>query len=410
MVFKALWPRLSKKYTEGYDERQGQITDKKIALLGGQKPLWFHCVSVGEVQSAVPIIKAARSSGYRKPIILSTTTETGKTMALSLAQGLFDFHLYYPWDRADFVASALDLLSPKCFVTMETELWPNMLWALRDRNIPAFLANGRISDRTYSRFSNMLGKKIGKEIYSLFTELFLKDELDKLRLSSLGINESKLSVVGDTKIDAILSRRDKTKIDVMREMLGISPNELIFTAGSTHSGEDEEILTAFNILREQHQHARLIIVPRHPERALHVRDIFSDYNTVLMSEVSSSGWDVLVVDKIGVLFDLYGLSTAAFVGGSFSDNGGQNIVEPASWGIPIQYGPHMEDFAAASHKFLEIGIAHQVKNGAELGYTWCDIAKNQSGRSFETKSKEYFEKESGAAKRIWTSLLKYVDV
>ncbi|MBP9976005.1 MAG: 3-deoxy-D-manno-octulosonic acid transferase, partial [Synergistaceae bacterium] len=119
---------------------------------------------------------------------------------------------------------------------------------------------------------------------------------------------------------------------------------------------------------------------------------------------------VTVVDKIGILFELYGTAVSAFVGGSFADKGGQNILEPVSWGIPVQYGPHMEDFAEASDEFIELGIATQVKDAESLGEAWLQIIQlsdNDNGENYEKISGKYFERCSGASSRTWERIYKY---
>ncbi|MEG1799698.1 MAG: glycosyltransferase N-terminal domain-containing protein, partial [Synergistaceae bacterium] len=349
-----------------------------------------------------------RDSGFDGPIVLSTTTETGKAMAERLGTGLYDIHIYYPWDRWNFVNSALDAVRPICFVTMETELWPNMLWALDERKIPSFLANGRISDRTWQRLNSRIFGRVGACAYSLFTELFLREERDMERMSKLGIPEEKLFVPGDTKIDALLARRDYNTVSEWREFFG-SPQRPIFMSGSTHPGEEEEVMAAFDILRSAVPDARLIAAPRHPERASSVLNLFAGkYDACLLSSCKN-GWDVVVVDKIGVLFELYGISKAAFVGGSFADKGGQNILEPVSWGVPVQYGPHMEDFAEASAAFLKLGLAVQLENGSELGKVWTAIASADDAEKFKILSDKYFSKSSGAAKKIWERISSRID-
>ena len=403
------WPRLKKKYTEGYDERKGNPSKEKLASLGGISPVWFHAVSVGEVQAAVPIIKAARDAGYTEPIIISTTTETGKAMALRLGEGLFDLHIYYPWDKACFVKSALDAVKPKCFITMETELWPNMLWILKERNIPSFIANGRISDRTWLRLSGKITRPIGAAIYGLFTELFLREERDRQRLISIGVKQEKICVPGDTKIDALLGRRDYQAVHEWKEKFAC-PSRPIFMAGSTHPGEEDEVLKAYSILRASVASARLIVAPRHPERADAVAALFlGKYKTTKITALKAD-WDVLIVDRIGVLFELYGLSKAAFVGGSFVDKGGQNILEPASWGVPVQYGPHMEDFAAASREFLALNIASQLADGVALGAKWRTIADEKGGgEALKKQCESYFSKAEGASSQIWAKISSQID-
>ena len=362
---------------------------------------------MGEVQACAPIARAAREAGYTGPIIISTTTETGRAMASRLGAGLFNEHIYYPWDKNKFVRRALASLKPWGFAAAETELWPNMLWQLGDAGIPSFLVNGRISDRTWKRLGGTLGRPAGRELYGLFSKLLLREERDAERLRSLGIEGGKIRVCGDSKIDALLARRDLQKRDAWRTKLG-APERKIFIAGSTHEGEDEEVLKAFGVLRQTEPSARLVIAPRHPERAAAAESLVACRYEVCRVSQLLGGWDVLVVDQIGVLFDLYGTAAAAFVGGSFADKGGQNILEPASWGVPVQYGPHMEDFAGPSADFLKLGLSRQVKDGIELGEVWSEIAKNSDKNDKYAKlSKEYFAGKSGAAKRTWDEIMRY---
>lgn len=371
--------------------------------------MWVHAVSVGEVQAAVPFIKAAREDGWEGPFVISTTTQTGKAMAERLGKDLYDFHIYYPWDKNLFVRRALDALNPAAFAAAETELWPNMLSECRDRGIPAFLINGRISDRTWARVQGGLRLPLARGAYSLFASLFLRDEEDRERLTRIGVEEKKLFVMGDGKVDALLARRNEAARDKLAEELG-EPQRPIFIAGSTHTGEDEKVLAAFAILRGRHPEARLVIAPRHPERAAAVASLVpAEYRTAMFSGLTA-GWDVLIIDRIGVLFDLYGTARAAFVGGSFADKGGQNILEPFSWGVPVQYGPHMEDFAQASRAFLAMGAASQVADEEGLARAWLAVAdEGEGGREkWLALSREYFDKSRGASARTWKIIKKYL--
>jgi len=382
-----------------------------IEKLAGRRPLWVHGVSVGEVQALMPVIRSSRNSGYNGPIIISTTTETGKAMAFRLGEGLFDSHIYYPWDKREFVKRAIRNISPWAFATAETELWPNMLWELSDASVPAFLVNGRISDRTWKRLNGPFAKKIGASVYSLFTEIFLREKRDVERLISIGVPEVKLSLLGDTKTDALLSRKDRAAAERWKKSFEADRYK-IFIAGSTHTGEDEYVLRAFGILRERFGRTKLIIAPRHPERAGEVLALARQKFSAGLLSSEDCGKDVTVVDRIGVLFDLYGIADSAFVGGSFADKGGQNILEPASWGIPVQYGPHMEDFAEASDEFIRLGIATQVPDADSLGRVWSGITERSAGEDGERIRKageRYFESSSGSSVRTWERIYRYYD-
>ncbi|MEA4872232.1 MAG: glycosyltransferase N-terminal domain-containing protein [Synergistaceae bacterium] len=403
------WPKLKNKYSEGYDERRGVQSQELIEKLKGRRPFWGHGVSVGEVQALIPVIRAARASGYSGPIVISTTTETGKDMAIRLGEGLFDHHIYYPWDKKKFVRKAILSLEPWAFATAENELWPNMLWELKDALIPAFLVNGRISDRTWKRLEGTLKKRVGASFFDLFTEIFLREKRDLERLRSIGVPLGKLNVFGDTKTDALLSRKDLTARDRWAAKLG-SDRYKIFIAGSTHPGEEEEVIRAFEMLKQRYPKTKLILAPRHPERAEEILAVARQKFSAGLLSSDQFDQDVIVVDKIGILFELYGTAVSAFVGGSFVDKGGQNILEPVSWGTPVQYGPHMEDFAEASDELIELGIATQVKDAESLGEVWLQIIQvsdNDNGENYEKISGKYFERCSGASSRTWERIYKY---
>lgn len=403
-VFAVMQPKLLAKYTEGNDERRGRYDKEKLRQLGGERPFWIHAVSVGEVQAASPLIQAARESGFRGPIVLSTTTETGKAMAMRLGGGKFDLHIYYPWDTNKFVKSALDSINPCAFAAMETELWPNMLWELRERKIPSFLVNGRISDRTYKIFRSPVKRKIIRGMFDLFTGIYLRGDEDKNRLLELGgIAESKIRVAGDCKIDALLARRDDSKGagDIFSKIFG-GP---LFIAGSTHSGEEQTALDAYYIVRKEVPRARLIIAPRHPERAEQVKSLVPREIRSGLSSEDGGGLEILIIDKIGVLFDLYASVSAAFVGGSLVKKGGQNILEPAVWGVPVQHGPYIDDFADAAREFAETGLAQVVNNAEDLARAWLEIAREDSGKEkYSALSRAYFQKRAGASRRAWDGI------
>ena len=218
-----------------------------------------------------------------------------------------------------------------------------------------------------------------------------------------------MNVFGDTKTDALLSRKDLAARDRWAAKLG-SDRYKIFIAGSTHPGEEEEVIRAFEMLKQRYPKTKLILAPRHPERAEEILAVARQKFSAGLLSSDQFDQDVTVVDKIGILFELYGTAVSAFVGGSFADKGGQNILEPVSWGIPVQYGPHMEDFAEASDEFIELGIATQVKDAESLGEAWLQIIQlsdNDNGENYEKISGKYFERCSGASSRTWERIYKY---
>lgn len=357
------------------------------------------------MQSAWPLLDLLTGEGEK--LILSTTTATGRETAFNLARGLFNRHIYYPWDVPRIVRRSLDALRPRAFMTMETEIWPSMLGELRRRNTPAFLANGRFSEKTARHVKKW--PSFWRQVYDLFTLLLVRSDEDREFLTGLGIPKGKVKVTGDCKIDGLLLRKDRAQQAPAKIIIrGEAP---IFLAGSTHRGEDEIALAAFRCVRETLPAARLILVPRHPERAEEVLAKASPIGrSALLSQTeygasAGNSWEILVVDRIGVLFDLYGLCDAAFIGGSLVDKGGQNIMEPAAFGLPFCHGPFMRDFEKAAKGLGDKGAAMLVKNEEEIANHWQKSLNPAERQKVRHAAEEYFAQTKGAAQRTVDEIL-----
>ena len=390
-VFALARPFLKLKYDEGNDQRYGYFPSDI-----SRNALWVHAVSVGEVQSAYPFIKHVKTDTLELPVLISTITKTGKSMARQLLGALAQ-QIYYPWDAPSILKRALTTLCPRAYVTIETEIWPEMLNQLNRFNIPAFLVNGRLSQSSfdkYNRFPSFWSSVIRR--YSL---LLVRSEVERQRFISLGADADKVKVTGDCKVDALIERKESTDLNEMRRLLaGDSP---VLLAGSTHEGEEQMVLNAFATLLKTHPRLRLVIVPRHPERA---PQISTEANCVgkatLMSEIKAD-WQVLVVDKIGVLFPLYGCVKAAFLGGSIAPKGGQNIMEPAIWGIPFCQGPDYRDFVEATEGLTAAGLCTIVHDSDEMRAFFDTVLGENNDARYLEGSRKFFEQLGGASRRSW---------
>ena len=408
------YPWLRKKYTEGFDERRGIYAPIKRL----DNPVWVHAVSVGEVQAASPFVSEVKKAGKDSSaadgikVLFSTTTLTGTETARQL-NVKYDAHIYYPWDLKRFVVRSLDCLKPRAFISVETEIWPMMLNKLKGRGIPAFLINGRISDKSFKRMSAT--SSFWRSVFSCFEHIMVRDEQDARRLEKLGVFAGKISVTGDCKIDAMLAR--KVQCESLRAMAA-KRSAPVFIAGSTHPGEEEQILEAFKILRGKIPEAKLIIVPRHPARAGEIGALASQTGrTVYYSEFKDHGfmsgenaektWEFLIVDKIGALFCLYSIAESAFIGGSLVPKGGQNMMEPALFGIPLCHGKYMSDFRHVSDQFEALGISEVVNTAEEIAGFWLRSmdggVKNKTARL----SENWFAERGGAAAKCWDIIKKY---
>ncbi|MBR4196218.1 MAG: 3-deoxy-D-manno-octulosonic acid transferase [Synergistaceae bacterium] len=392
---------LKRKYKGDISERIGNVENIP------ENPVWVHAVSVGEVQSASSLIRRIKSrSAY--PCIISTVTPTGRSMAEKLLSGVADRIIYSPFDSRRFVSRSLDAIRPAIYITMETELWPEILTQLRARNVPAFLANGRLSDKSFNRMRRT--KFFWRGILDCLNKLMVRFDDDREKFHALGVPDEKIIVTGDCKVDALLDRRKATSPDKWSWLKnGKSP---LFTAGSTHPGEEEIVISAFRIVRRTFPGARLAIVPRHPERALMTIAAalpYDDVHAELLSKIEQGNntADIIVVDRIGVLFDLYAASDAVFVGGSLVQKGGQNPFEPALFGLPAIHGPCMTDFPDTD-RMDSMKAAFCVHNDSELAKIWLDCLEPENVKISLKNCNAYFKTLGGAAKKTWDEIKSYM--
>ena len=423
LLFPLVMPYLRKGHSVGWGERCGLYSDDKRALFAGaesgrsRKNIWIHSVSVGEVQAASPLAELSLSSDGGHRVIVSTVTETGaRTVERTFGKRVV--HVYAPWDSPSIVRSACDALKPTVYIAVETEIWPNILSELNARKIPALLINGRVSDRTWKRVqSSSSARSFLRDTYNLFDRIFARTTEDAERMYDMGIAEELIHVAGDCKVDAVLNRK-RSSVDAVEELrrkLSPDGSAPCFVAGSTHAGEDEVVLEAFAALRSGSgavKSARLIIAPRHPERADAVRTLAERFGRVsFFSELDSLSDgdmpDIVVVDVIGVLFELYGLALSVFIGGSLVPNGGQNILEPASWGIPVLHGPHMDDFAEPTARLDEDRCSYTVHSAGEIESLWRRAVKGNLPDAV-AGGEAYFAENSGASVEIWSQAEKYL--
>lgn len=398
LAFSAASPWLSRKYSgQGLSERKGLYDRALIDTLRRRgRPLWVHSVSVGEVQSASPFLRLAKG-GIKRPLVLSTTTATGREMAGRILEGVPDRTIYYPWDSPLIVKRALDSIRPKAYVTVETEIWPSMIWEMRRREIPSFMVNGRFSEKTLRSMAKIA--PFWRDVLSCYSTIMVRSDSDRDGLISLGVDGGRIEVTGDCKLDGLMER--KASMD-LSELSWIPKGQgPLIVAGSTHQGEDQIVIDGFRKVLNHHPDARLVIVPRHPDRAQDVANLAWDTGPVCLYSCPVSGWRTMVVDKIGVLFGLYSLADAAFVGGSLVPKGGQNIMEPAMWGVPFCQGPYNDDFVQATEELFTIGVGTPVADSDSMARAFLDDLDPERKRQVKESCEGYFSGGREAAKRSW---------
>ncbi len=357
-----------KKYVDSLGQRFGSLP--VTVNLDGERSIWVHAVSVGEVLAARPLIAALRSRYPELRIFLSTTTRSGQQLA---RRGVADVDavFYFPFDWTFAVRRTLALVKPLLFVMLETEIWPNLLRECRRAGIKTVLVNGRISHRSFPRYR--LVRPFFKRVLADVDRLCVQGEGTARRLVELGADQTRITVTGSLKFDALEPATPGRGRERVLRFFRISPGRPVLVAGSTLRGEEEAVIRAFNRVRTTTvgSNALLILAARHPERFAEVETLCRDegLSTVRRSELpidSEPRSDVVILDTIGELAQVYQVATAVFVGGSLVPAGGHNILEPAVYGKPIVFGPHMQNFGEIAESFLANGAAVQVRTDREL--------------------------------------------
>ena len=358
-----------RKYITNLPQRLGYLP---VSFnLDGDESIWVHAVSVGEVLAARALLPDLRERYPRLRIFLSTTTITGQQIARSSLH-FVDEVFYFPFDLGFIVKRTLRLVKPRLFIMMETEIWPNLLRACHRTGVKTILVNGRISSRSFPRYQ--IVRPFFRRVLSHVDRFCMQSEESARRIIDIGAPRERVMVTGSLKFDsldvpgAVAAQRGPNRVV---RYFRVSPDRPVVIAASTLKGEEEPVLEAFQRIRATMTNAILIIAPRKPERFDEAERIArrAGWKVARRTELrvdSEPRYDVVVLDTIGELAQLYQIATAVFVGGSLVDAGGHNILEPAVFGKPIVFGPYMQNFAEIAQTFLDNGAAIQLRSGREL--------------------------------------------
>jgi 3-deoxy-D-manno-octulosonic-acid transferase len=349
--------------------RFGFLSTGDISRISGHDIIWVHAVSVGETMAVKSLLKELRKRYPDSKIILSNVTETGRKIALQLPE--IDLCIYFPFDFRLAVRKILRSINPNLVIIAETELWPNFLRETAKRAIPLVLVNGRISDRSFVRYKKL--EWAFSDVLKFFSALCMQTEEDGRRIKSLGADPARVHVAGNLKYDIPVSCLSRHNVEAVRKEYHIPASVTVFTAGSTHQGEDELILRAYQELLKENDDLFLVLAPRHPERAGKVGELLQTEGLrySLRSALNEhtpmfENGEVLLLDTVGELTKVFSLSDVVFVGGSLVPVGGHNILEPASHGVPVLFGPFMNNFREIESLVLQNGGGIKVADTAAL--------------------------------------------
>lgn len=402
--FRLLWrSRKAPDYRKRWLERYGFCKNKVKS--GG---ILVHAVSVGETLAAIPLIKTLQKQYPQLPITVTTMTPTGSKQVKTLLKDSVS-HVYLPYDLPCSIHRFLKAVKPKLVIIMETELWPNLISQCHNKKIPLIIANARLSERSANRY-HKLGKAISKLLTKIST-VAAQNEQDGERFLSLGLPKEHLTVTGSIKFDIELT--DKQSLAQLKQQWQL--NRPVLIAASTHSGEDEIILSAFQRLLKNHSNLLLILVPRHPERFKTVEELISDnklnYIKRSTKQIPTEQTQVILGDTMGELLELYGLANIAFVGGSLIEHGGHNPLEPALHHIPIISGKYFFNFKVICEQLIEANGMLICDSTADSLYSTVNSLLNDDNRCQQMGENAYqvLKRNQGALNRLLKVIHHYLE-
>ena len=329
------------------------------------KSVWFHCASVGEVRSIKKIVDTLRQDNKDISIIISTMTATGRQIAVDYIKA--DKAFLLPIENSRAVSMIISYMNVSVLVIVDTELWPNLIFTASNQ-IPVFLINGRISDKTYKTYKRF--KFIFKSVLKRFSAIMTKSELDEERFTNILGKSSKIITAGNIKFQ---ERKSKDSVKTIKELENIK----FFLFVSTHKGEEEIILSWFNGSMEGFD--KLIFVPRHIERSAEVKEIIEKhgYSVSLYSENDFSK-QVMIIDAFGLLEGLYILADKIFIGGSLKEIGGHNIYEALQFEKTVAVGKYMFSFKEIFDEAKEFGLVKVINNKEDALQFMLQTEKNNN--------------------------------
>ena len=389
-----------KDYRLNFLQRFGILSLKNINV-PDTKIIWFHAVSLGEVIASQKMIKSLTKNYI---INLTVSTPTGLRQAKELYRN-YDINISYaPWDFYYCVNAFMNNIRPDLIIAFETEIWPSMIYIASKNNIPVLLSNGRMSMKSYSSYKKF--NFFSKEIFNRLNKVLAQSIPHAERFKDLGVKSSAIQVTGTVKFDLIpAAAKSNSDLDSFVKTKNI-------LAVSTHHGEDEIILRAFSEVLTHFPYIKLIIVPRHPERAAAIFKLADKKN--ISACIESEGIDtkssILIINSIGKTSVLYESAEAVFVGGSLVERGGHNIIEPAFFACPIIIGPHMFNFESIAEEFRNNASCKVVHDSKSLANEFINLLANKDEALMMTEAaSKILVRNSGASDRQLSVIMDFLE-
>ena len=360
-----------------FRQSMGLVRRSEFENVIGHHCIWIHGASVGEIVATSPLVKEIKKIMPERKVLVSAFTVGGYNMAKQIIPEA-DAIIYFPLDLPWVAESVVRRVHPGIFMPVETELWPNFLRAIRNRNIPVMMVNGRISEKSVKNYRYLFS--IWRDMLRTVSRFCMQSSIDADYITHLGADPNKIFVTGNTKFDQTYAEVTPEDLANYKKELGLREGDFpVIVAGSTHPSEEEAVLTAFTELRKKYPRARLIIAPRKPARVDEIRrlDTKFGYETGYRSVMKDMqgerpSYPVLLIDTIGELGRIYAVGDIVFIGGSLMHHGGHNVLEPAAHAKPILVGPSMENFKDSYSLLSKVGACRMVQDTKGLAEAFLE--------------------------------------
>lgn len=360
--------------------------------------IWVHAVSVGETIAAGPMVNRLLRSNPDATILMTATTDTGLAQAKKMF-GERVAYAYAPYDTPGAIRRFLRRVNPRILVILETEIWPNMIDQCHRFEVPVFLINARLSERSVQGYERV--RSLAAPIMKKITWIAAQAEKDAQRFRRIGVAPESVEVTGSVKFDVDITDAVRSDAQQCRRELGARP---VWVAGSTHSGEDEQLLDAHRLVLAQHPQALLVIVPRHPDRFDSVAELAEKSGFIVARrslKQDPAHAQVYLGDTMGELMMLYGAADVAFVGGSLVERGGHNPLEPAAWGLPVLSGRNVFNFETIYEEFRTHDGVRFVQGEEELANTLAQLFSDPSqAQALGQRAQAVVNRNRGALERV----------
>jgi 3-deoxy-D-manno-octulosonic-acid transferase len=390
------------KYRDGYREKLlGLVPRRK----GDASCVWIHAVSVGEVNLLAPLLHELRIAHPDWQFVVSTTSRTGYDLARNKYADLTVF--YCPLDFSWAVRTAMRRIRPTLLVLAELELWPNLILAAKAEGARVAIVNGRMSDTSFPGYCRI--RPLVSRLLAHVDLIAAQNEESAERFRALGAPQDRVHVTGSLKYDGAPTDRNNPRTVALRTLAGLAEDDVVFLAGSTQEAEEQIAVDIYRRLASEHPRLRLVLVPRHPERFDAVAKLLDAANLpwrrrsglkhILPAEPGADG-RVLLVDTIGELGAWWGTATIAFVGGSFGSRGGQNMIEPAAYGVAVSFGPNTRNFRDVVASLLAANAAVVVHDADELeSFVRRSLDEPAWAAAFGARAQAFVQTQLGATAR-----------